>query len=108
MKETEAFREWSEQDTLLHLLIADITGSSRVMVEVGKLRAAVFEISQLVPVAAEVVELANREHDQLIDAISRRDERAATAAMVAHVESTHALWLGLGRVPRQGSGAPRA
>ena len=104
MKETEAFREWSEQDTLLHLLIADITGSSRVMVEVGKLRAAVFEISQLVPVAAEVVELANREHDQLIDAISRRDERAATAAMVAHVESTHALWLGLGRVPRELAG----
>ena len=108
MEKAQEFREWSEQDTLLHLLIADITGSSRLMVEVGKLRAAVFEISQLVPVAAEVVELANREHEQLIDAIARRDDGAATAAMVAHIESTHALWLGLGRVPRTGSGAARA
>jgi DNA-binding GntR family transcriptional regulator len=63
----------------------------------------VFEISQLVPVAAEVVELANREHDRLIAAIARHDEQAATAAMVAHIESTHALWLGLGRVPRTGT-----
>jgi DNA-binding GntR family transcriptional regulator len=101
MEMTRTFREWSEQDTLLHLLIADITGSSRLMVEVGRLRAAVFEISQLVPVAAEVIDLANREHDGLIAAIARHDERAATAAMVAHIESTHALWLGLGRVPRE-------
>jgi GntR family transcriptional repressor for pyruvate dehydrogenase complex len=104
MKETGTFREWSEQDTLLHLLIADVTGSSRLMVEVGRLRAAVFEISQLVPVAAEVVELANREHDRLIAAIGRHDEGAARAAMVAHVESTQALWLGLGRVPGKSAG----
>jgi GntR family transcriptional repressor for pyruvate dehydrogenase complex len=109
MRGIQEFREWSEQDTLLHLLIADITGSSRLMVEVGRLRAAVFEISQLVPIAAEVIELANREHDGLIDAIARRDEAAATAAMVAHIESTQALWLGLGRVPQTpGNGAPRA
>lgn len=98
MTHTKSFREWSEQDTLLHLLIADITGSSRLMVEVGRLRAEVFRISQLVPVAAEVVELADREHAQVIAAIAARDEEAARAAMVAQVESTQALWLGLGRV----------
>ncbi|HLK42149.1 MAG TPA: FCD domain-containing protein [Thermoleophilia bacterium] len=100
MKVIRKFREWSEQDTLLHLLIADITGSSRLMVEVGRLRAEVFRISQLVPIAAEVIELADREHDELIDAIAHRDEEAARSAMVAHIESTQALWLGLGRVPR--------
>lgn len=98
MKRNRSFREWSEQDTLLHLLIADITGSSRLMVEVGKLRAEVFRISQLVPIADEVIELADREHEQLVEAIADGQEEAARAAMVGHVESTAALWVGLGRV----------
>jgi DNA-binding GntR family transcriptional regulator len=58
----------------------------------------VFRISQLVPVTAEVVELADREHAQVIAAIAAHDEEAARASMVAQVESTQALWLGLGRV----------
>jgi DNA-binding FadR family transcriptional regulator len=98
MTHTNSFREWSEQDTLLHLLIADITGSTRLMVEVGRLRAEVFRISQLVPVTTEVVALADREHTQVIAAIAAHDEEAARAAMVAQVESTQSLWLGLGRV----------
>lgn len=98
MKRNRNFREWSEQDTLLHLLIADITGSSRLMVEVGRLRAEVFRISQLVPIAAEVIELADREHDQLINAVASGREEAARNAMISHVESTQALWVGLGRL----------
>ena len=98
MTHTDSFREWSEQDTLLHLLIADIAGSSRLMVEVGRLRAEVFRISQLVPVTPEVVGLADREHAQVIAAIATHDEDAARAAMIAQIESTQLLWLGLGRV----------
>jgi GntR family transcriptional repressor for pyruvate dehydrogenase complex len=98
MRHTDTFREWSEQDTLFHLLIADIIGSSRLMVEVGQLRAEVFRLSQLVPVTAEIVTLADREHAQVIAAIAIHDEDAARAAMVAQVRSTQSLWLGLGRV----------
>lgn len=98
MKGTRSFREWSEQDTVLHLLIAEVTGSSRLMVEVGRLRAEVFRISQLVPIAAEVIELADREHEVLVDAIASGREQAARSAMVGHVESTASLWIGLGRV----------
>lgn len=46
------FRRWSEQDTLLHLVIADAAGPARLMVEVGRVRAEVFRISQLVPAIA--------------------------------------------------------
>lgn len=94
------FRRWSEQDTLLHLVIADAAGPARLMVEVGRVRAEVFRISQLVPVPPQAGELATREHADLVEAITRGRPDRARAAMVRHVESTGALWLGLGRVPR--------
>jgi len=94
------FTPWSEHDTLLHLVIADASGSGRLMAEVGRIRAEVFRISQLVPVPREAADLANREHDELIAAIAAGRPERARKAMVRHVESTRALWLGLGLVPR--------
>ena len=44
-------------------------------------------------------DLANREHRELIRAIAAREPDRARRAMVHHVQSTRALWLGLGRVP---------
>jgi DNA-binding FadR family transcriptional regulator len=99
MRAITVFPAWSEHDTLLHLVIADATGSARITAEVGRLRAEVFRISQLVPVPAQAAALADREHDELIDAIVARAPDRARAVMVRHVESTLALWLGLGRVP---------
>jgi DNA-binding FadR family transcriptional regulator len=100
LRGVEAFTAWSEQDTLLHLVIADAAGSARVMGEVGRIRAEVFRISQLVPVPREAADLANREHDDLVAAIAAGKPERARRAMVHHVESTRSLWLGLGRVPR--------
>ena len=98
------FGTWSEQDTLLHLVIADASGSERLLVEVGRVRAEVFRLSQLVPVPRQATELANREHGELVAAIGSREPDRAREAMVSHVESTRALWLGLGRVPRRSRG----
>jgi GntR family transcriptional regulator, transcriptional repressor for pyruvate dehydrogenase complex len=97
------FRSWSEQDTLLHLLIADASRSSRLMVEVGRLRTEVFRISQLVPAGRAVTEFTDREHQSLITAIACGEPDTARTSMIRHVESTRALWLGLGRVPPTGS-----
>ena len=93
------FHAWSEQDTLLHLVIADASGSPRLVAEVARLRAEVFGIAQRLPVPRPVADLANREHHELIAAIAAHDPERARTAMVRHVESTRALWLGLGVRP---------
>lgn len=98
MRDVTSFPQWSERDTLLHLVIADASGSTRLMSEVGRLRAEVFRISQLVPVPTAALELADREHRSLIRAIAARQPDRARRAMERHVESTRALWLGLGRI----------
>ena len=98
MRDVTSFPQWSERDTLLHLVIADASGSSRLMSEVGRIRSEVFRISRLVPVPAGARELADREHRTLIRAIAKREAETARSTMVRHVESTRALWLGLGRI----------
>lgn len=102
----EEFDAWSELDTLLHLVIAEASGSDRLLAEVGRVRAEVFRLSQLVPVPRQASELANREHRELVAAIASGDPERARESMVSHVESTRALWVGLGRVPRPAA-APR-
>jgi len=98
MRDVTSFPQWSERDTLLHLVIADASGSSRLTSEIGRIRSEVFRISRLVPVPAQARELADREHRTLVRAIARRQPDAARSVMVRHVESTGALWLGLGRI----------
>jgi DNA-binding FadR family transcriptional regulator len=98
MRDVTSFPQWSDRDTLLHLVIADASGSPRLMSEVARLRSEVFRISRLVPVPAGARELADREHRTLVRAIAKRQPDAARTAMACHVESTRALWLGLGRI----------
>lgn len=93
------FSAWSEQDTLLHLLVAEASGSDRLLAEVGRVRAEVYRLSQLVPAPRQASELAGREHRLLVSAIASGDANRAREAMVSHVESTRALWVGLGRIP---------
>ena len=98
--EAEAdFGAWSERDTLLHLVVADASGSQRVVAQIGRLREEVYRLGQRIPTPRAAAELANREHRELIRAIAERDPERARRAMVHHVQSTRALWLGLGRVP---------
>lgn len=98
MEETHEYEPWSAADTLFHLLIADASGSQRLVSRVAELRAEVFRITRHVPTPRETVALADREHREILKALrARRPERARTA-MVRQVESTRALWLGLGRV----------
>jgi GntR family transcriptional repressor for pyruvate dehydrogenase complex len=98
LETTPEYEPWSARDTLFHLLIADASGSQRLVSRVAELRADVYRLSRRLPVPRQVVELADREHREILKALrARRPERARTA-MVRHVESTRAFWLGLGRV----------
>ncbi len=98
MEAITSFPTWSERDTLLHLIIADAAGSERIVSQVGRLREEVHRLGQLVRAPTSAAKLANREHRELVRAIAARRPERAQQAMVRHVESTWALWLGLGRV----------
>ena len=102
MEATPDFEPWSERDTLFHLVIADASGSSRLVAQVAEIRAEVYRIAKLGTVPRAAAGLADAEHRDILRAIASRNPEGAREAMVRHVESTRALWLGLGRTdPRR-------
>jgi GntR family transcriptional regulator, transcriptional repressor for pyruvate dehydrogenase complex len=90
------FSRWSELDTLFHLALARASGSRRLVPEVAKLRNEAHRISSLYhPVSRSAMRLSNDQHRDVLAAARAHEPERARAAMVAHVESTLALWLGL-------------
>ena len=96
MESIEEFDPWSERDNLFHRL-ADASGSERLVAQVAEIRADVYRIAKLGTVPRSSLELADAEHRAIVRAIAAGKAKAAREAMVRHVESTRALWLGLGR-----------
>jgi DNA-binding FadR family transcriptional regulator len=100
MEALEDYDTWGERDTLFHLVLADTADSLRLVAQVGEIRAEVYRIAKLGTVPHSTVELADREHREIVRAVTARRPEAAREAMTRHVESTRALWLGLGRAER--------
>jgi GntR family transcriptional regulator, transcriptional repressor for pyruvate dehydrogenase complex len=98
MKEIRGFDPWSERDGLFHLIVADASGSRRLVEQVAAVRGEVYRLAKLGSVPDAVAELSDREHTKIVRAIAARRPAQAQAAMIRHVSSTGALWLGLGRV----------
>lgn len=101
METIRSFEPWSDRDALFHLILADASGSRRLVEQVGAIRAEVYRLAKLGSVPQPVVELADREHREVLHAVAARRPARARAAMIRHVTSTGALWLGLGRVAEQ-------
>jgi len=90
------FAAWSEVDTLFHLILADASHSHRLITEVTDLRSAAYHISSLFdPVPVTTMRLSNKGHRQILRAVKTRQPDVARLAMVQHIESTLAFWLGL-------------
>jgi GntR family transcriptional repressor for pyruvate dehydrogenase complex len=106
MEATHGFDAWSERDALFHLIVADASGSRRLVGQVSQIRADVYRISKLGAVPRETVRLSDREHREILRAVASGTPDTAREAMMRHVESTRALWLGLGRAAARG-GASR-
>jgi len=108
MKAVRGFDPWSERDALFHLIVADASGSRRLVEQVAGVRGEVYRLAKLGSVPDAVVELSDREHAEIVRAIANRRPARAQAAMIRHVSSTGALWLGLGRVAGEQARAQRA
>lgn len=98
MEEIRGFDAWSERDGLFHLIVADASGSRRLVEQVAGVRGEVYRLAKLGSVPDALMELSDREHTEIVRAIAARRAARARAAMIRHVSSTGALWLGLGRV----------
>jgi GntR family transcriptional regulator, transcriptional repressor for pyruvate dehydrogenase complex len=99
-----AYPTWTERDTLLHLVIADATGSPRLVRQISEMRGEVGRLGRLLPVPRRAMQLADREHRSLARAFRQRQPDRARAVMDRHIRSTGALWLGLGRVTPERDG----
>jgi GntR family transcriptional repressor for pyruvate dehydrogenase complex len=108
MRGIRGFDPWSERDALFHLIVADASGSRRLVEQVAGVRGQVYRLAKLGSVPDAVVELSDREHAEIVRAIAARRSARAQAAMIRHVSSTGALWLGLGRVAGKQARAGRA
>jgi GntR family transcriptional regulator, transcriptional repressor for pyruvate dehydrogenase complex len=98
LEATHDFDSWSERDTLFHLILADASGSRRLVEQVAAVRGEVYRLAKAGSIPEQVVELANREHRAILRAVAARRAARARDAMIRHVASTGALWLGLRRV----------
>jgi DNA-binding FadR family transcriptional regulator len=97
LEDTPTFDPWGERDTLLHLAIADASGSERLVGQVAEIRGDVYRIATLGSIPRSSLDLADEEHREIVRAIAAGRPGEAREAMVRHVQSTRALWLGLGR-----------
>jgi DNA-binding FadR family transcriptional regulator len=96
MDEESDFGPWSEMDTLFHLILADASGSHRLVSEVTELRSAAYHISDLwKPVPVTTMRVSNEGHREILRAVKARKPERARAAMMDHVETTLGFWLGL-------------
>jgi DNA-binding FadR family transcriptional regulator len=107
MEATDDFDAWSERDALFHLIIADASGSERLVAQVAQIRSDVYRIAKLGTVPRPTVRLSDREHREIARAVALGQPDRAREAMVRHVESTRALWLGLGRADGRGGESGR-
>jgi DNA-binding FadR family transcriptional regulator len=110
MDDQTDFRAWGETDALFHLILADASASQQIVTAVAELRSRVYQVSALWdknPVST--FKLSNREHRAIVRAVKARRPERARKAMVEHVESTLAIWLGLqSQLQRRSPRADRA
>jgi DNA-binding FadR family transcriptional regulator len=81
-------------DSRFHLLIAQITGSRRLIGEVASTRMRVNELLDEIPLLSPNIEHSTAQHEEIVSAILRGQPELAEMAMRDHLEGTAALLRG--------------
>lgn len=81
-------------DSRFHLLIAEITGSSRLVGEVASTRMRINELLDHIPILPPNIEHSTKQHEEIVSAILRGQGELAEFAMRDHLEGTAALLRG--------------
>lgn len=86
--------EYRRLDSRLHLLIAEVTGSGKLVTEVAYSRMRVNELLDQIPLLPPNISHSNKQHEQIISAILRGDTNTAREAMRDHLHGSAALLRG--------------
>ena len=84
-----------QADSRLHLTIATLTGSARVLESVTSVQASLDEMLRAIPVYEANIAHSDRQHRTIVAAILEGDASRARRAMERHCEDTAALLRGL-------------
>ncbi|MEU8675775.1 FCD domain-containing protein [Streptomyces sp. NPDC048560] len=86
--------DYRRHDTLLHLTLAELSGSPSLTAQYAAVRATVNDLLDCIPVLVRNLEHAQHQHTALVEAVLDRDEEAARAVMREHCAGTAALLRG--------------
>lgn len=84
-----------QADSRLHLAIATVSGSARLVAAVTEVQSALDELLRAIPVLPPNIKHSNAQHEQIVTAILQQRPGQARRAMESHCDDTAALLRGL-------------
>lgn len=86
--------DYRRLDSRLHLLIAELAGSSSLLAQVAQSRMHVNELLDGIPLLTPNIAHSNEQHEQIVLAILTGDAEGASSAMRNHVSGSASLLRG--------------
>lgn len=86
--------EYRRQDTLLHLTIAELSGSPTLTAQYAAVRATLNDLLDCIPLLVRNLEHSQHQHTALVEAVLDADADGAREVMREHCEGTAALLRG--------------
>ena len=78
------FRQWAEGDDLFHRGVLELSGNSRLIAITDSLYSQANRTQTITLKLRSSFEISNAEHRDILDCISKGDERGASEAMANH------------------------
>ncbi|WP_374215586.1 FadR/GntR family transcriptional regulator [Streptomyces drozdowiczii] len=88
------FDDYRRQDTLLHLTLAELSGSRSLAAQYAAVRATLNDLLDCIPLLVRNLEHSQQQHAALVEAVLDRDAEAASEVMREHCCGTAALLRG--------------
>lgn len=86
--------DYRRLDTLLHLTLAELSGSATLTAQYAAVRATVNDLLDCIPLLVRNLEHSQRQHTALVDAVLAGEAEAARETMREHCDGTAALLRG--------------
>ncbi|SCF61153.1 FCD domain-containing protein [Streptomyces sp. Cmuel-A718b] len=86
--------DYRRQDTLLHLTLAELSGSRTLAAQYAGVRATLNELLDCIPLLVRNLEHSQQQHAAVVEAVLDRDPDAAREMMREHCGGTAALLRG--------------
>ena len=98
--------DYRRLDTLFHLTIAELTGSSLLIAACTDARMRLNDLLNAIPVLRHNIDHTARQHTAIVEAILAGDAVRARRAVAEHLDGTAALLRGFLAAPARGSARP--